>query len=269
MAKQKSNRYGRLLTAIFQAHYRKGLTKFTFKREEFETAAKKLKIEPIKNLGDLLYTYRYRRPLPEEIASTARKNYEWVIELAGRALYRFRLTKINRICPSPNHYVVKIPDATPELVTMYAMNDEQALLAKVRYNRLVDIFLRVTAYSLQNHLRTTVSGIGQIETDEVYVGVRNTGEQFIIPVQAKGGSDQIGAVQIRQDVEMCRNTFSNLTCRPVAVQFTRDEVDREVIVMFEFCEDGEELKVVDEKHYCLVPKTEISEEDLEVMSRSS
>lgn len=51
------------------------------------------------------------------------------------------------------------------------MSDEQALLAKVRYSRLVDIFLGIAAYSLQNHLRTSVVGIGQIEMDELYVGI--------------------------------------------------------------------------------------------------
>lgn len=67
----------------------------------------------------------------------------------------------------------KVPDATPGIVAKYAFNDEQALLAKVRYNRLVDIFTGVTCYSLQNHLRTTVSEIGQVETDEIYVGEKH------------------------------------------------------------------------------------------------
>ena len=38
------------------------------------------------------------------------------------------------------------------------------------------------AYSLQSHLRTTVPDVGQIETNELYVSVRNSGQQFIIPV---------------------------------------------------------------------------------------
>ena len=61
----------------------------------------------------------------------------------------------------------------------------------MRYNRLIDIFLGVTCYSLQNHLRTTVTGIGQVETDEIYVGIDKAGQQFIIPVQAKGGTDTV------------------------------------------------------------------------------
>jgi len=42
---------------------------------------------------------------------------------------------------------------------MYALGDEQALLAKLRYNRLLDIFTGVVCYSLQNHLRTNVPGM--------------------------------------------------------------------------------------------------------------
>lgn len=80
----------------------------------------------------------------------------------------------------------KVPDAPPGVIAMYSLNDEQALLAKLRYNRLVDIFTRVTCYSLQNHLRTAVPKLGQVETDEIYIGVDRRGAHYIFPVQAKG-----------------------------------------------------------------------------------
>lgn len=81
---------------------------------------------------------------------------------------------------------IGVPDATPELISQYALDDEQALLAIVRYNRLIDIFLGLATYSLQNHLRTTVKGIGQIEIDELYIGLDSNGCHYAIPVQAKG-----------------------------------------------------------------------------------
>jgi hypothetical protein len=46
----------------------------------------------------------------------------------------------------------------------------------MRYNRLLDIFTGVACYSLQNHLRTTVPDVGQVETDELYVGVDKNGQ---------------------------------------------------------------------------------------------
>ena len=183
-----------------------------------------------------------------------------MIELAGRARYRFRLAKLANIVPNPSMIAVKIPDATPEIISAYALSDEQALLAKVRYNRLLDIFLGLTTYSLQNHLRTTVKAMGdtQIEIDEVYVGVNKHGEQFALPVQAKGGSDRLSVVQTSQDIACCKEKFSGLTCRPISAQFMSDDV----IAMFELALDGEDVKLVEEKHYKLVPADQIGAEDL-------
>ena len=180
-----------------------------------------------------------------------------MIELAGHATYRFRLSQINRIVPNSNLIQIKIPDSTPEIIA-YALSDEQAKLAKVRYSRLIDIFLGITTYSLQNHLRTTVPDIGQIEIDEIYVGVNRNGTHFVIPVQAKGGNDQIGIVQTKQDIACCAVKFPELICRPVAAQFMADNL----IAMFELALEGDEIAVVEEKHYKMVPADEIYDEEL-------
>jgi hypothetical protein len=166
-APKKPNRYSAIIGTIFKNHYRAGQTQFEFSREEFVEIARKLKIALPKNLGDTIYSFRFRTALPSEIAATAGNDREWIIELAGRAKYRFRLAKLAHIVPNPNMIAIKIPDATPEIVAAYTLSDEQALLAKVRYNRLLDIFLGLTTYSLQNHLRPTVKAMGdaQIEVD--------------------------------------------------------------------------------------------------------
>jgi hypothetical protein len=167
--------------------------------------------------------------------------------------------KLNRIIPRDELITIKIPDATPEIIVAYALSDEQALLAKVRYNRLIDIFLGITAFSLQNHLRTTVKNIGQIEIDEMYVGVDRHGRQFIVPVQAKGGSDRHAVVQTQQDIAYCATKFPNLICRAVSAQFMSG--DR--IAMFELMLQDEEIRVAEEKHYQLVSSASISLEDLQ------
>jgi hypothetical protein len=151
--------------------------------------------------------------LPPEIVATAPKGMEWGIELAGKGQYRFKLSKLMRIVPRPDLIAVKIPDATPEIISAYALTHEQSLLAKVRYNRLIDVFLGIASYSLQNHLQTFVKDIGQIEIDEVYVGVNRHGQQYVVPVQAKGGADQLGVTQTRQDIACCVQKFPRLTCR--------------------------------------------------------
>ena len=118
---------------------------------------------------------------------------------------------------------------------------------------------------MQNHLRTTVKGIGQIEIDEVYVGVDKHGRQYVIPVQAKGGNDQHGVVQTIQDIAWCVAKLPRLICRPVSVQF----VSPTKIAMFELVAVEGVVKVADEKHYHLVPASDISADDLETYGRNT
>ena len=255
---RQPNRYQVIILRLFENHYIEGLTEFEFTRNEFVNIAKTLEIELPKNVGDVIYNFRYRNELPQTILDTATEGLEWIIEGTGRARYRFLQVKLNRIVPRNELVTIKIPDATPEIITAYALSDEQSLLAKVRYNRLVDIFLGVTAFSLQNHLRTTVKSIGQIEIDEIYVGVDRNGRQFIIPVQAKGGNDRHAVVQTQQDITYCLEKFPNLICRAVSAQFMSE--DR--IAMFELVLQDNEIRVAEEKHYCLVPSSAISADDL-------
>jgi hypothetical protein len=110
-----------------------------------------------------------------------------------------------------------------------------------------------------------VPSVGQIEVDELYVGVRNTGQQFIIPVQAKGGNDQIAATQVWQDLQLCKHAYPTLTPRLVAVQLT----SQDVIVMFELVFQDEELRKADERQYRLVAGSSITDAELETMSNTS
>ena len=63
-----------------------------------------------------------------------------------------------------------------------------------------------------------MKGLGQIEIDEVYVGVNKNGQQFVIPVQAKSGSDQLAATQTSQDVACGAEKYR--VCRAVRFQLS-------------------------------------------------
>lgn len=259
MAKpERTNRYKVLIESIFFSHFKPGTTEFTFAREEIVDVATKLGIKLPKNLGDVIYALRYRIEYPDNVVKTQPAGLEWIIEGAGRAGYRFRLVRAQRILPRADLARVAIPDATPELIRGYAMDDEQALLAIVRYNRLIDTFLGLTTYSLQNHLRTTVKGIGQIEIDELYIGLDRRGCHYVIPVQAKGRKDQIGIVQTTQDIRFVEEKFPGLRCRAVSAQF----MDDAVVALFELILQDGEIRVVDERHYKLVPISELDREQI-------
>ena len=202
--------YVSIIQAIFSAKFSLGARELDFEREEIRTVAANLDVPIPKNLGDLIYTFRYRAALPDSIQSTAPAGEIWVIRPVGRGRYRFALVPDRPLVPNDNLVQTKVPDSTPGVIAMYALSDEQALLARVRYNRLVDIFTGASCYSLQNHLRTTTPEMGQVETDEIYVGLDKRGAHYIIPVQAKGGSDRLNIVQIEQDYAVCAYKFPSL-----------------------------------------------------------
>lgn len=80
-------------------------------------------------------------------------------------------------------------------------------------------------------------------------------------MQAKGKLDQIGDVQIEQDLALCDEKFPELVARPIAAQF----MDEDSIALFECARDtdGAVVKLA-ERHYRLVPESEMSIEDLQL-----
>lgn len=252
------NRYARIMERIFLSRYRDGMQKVDFSREDIVKVARELDIALPKNLGDVIYSFRYRTALPASITSKAPEGKAWIIRPGGTALYNFFAAPIWNLTPSALLAEIKVPDSTPGIIAMYALSDEQALLAKLRYNRLIDTFLGITCYSLQNHLRTSVVGMGQVETDEVYVGVDRRGVHYVLPVQAKGGSDKHNIVQIEQDFALCAAKFPQLICRAIGAQFMEDNL----IALFEFESGDDGVRLRGEKHYRLVTPKDLTSADL-------
>lgn len=191
------NTYTRIIEAIFKAHYRRGATEVPFERQELADVAASLGIQRPKNLGDIVYSFRFRTPFPDSITRHAPEGRQWVIRKAGRSSYRFVLVGEWAVAPTQGLLCIKVPDSTPGIITKYALDDEQSLLARLRYNRLIDIFTGLTCYSLQNHLRRGVKGFGSVETDEIYLGLNRHGAHAVLPVQGKCGRDRMSVVPDR------------------------------------------------------------------------
>ena len=90
--------------------------------------------------------------------------------------------------------------------------------------------------------------MGQVETDEIYVGVDRRGAHYVFPVQAKGGKDKLSIVQIAQDMAVCAGKSPDLICRPIAAQFMEDDL----IALFELEQTSDGVAITSEKHYRLV-----------------
>ena len=80
---KKPNRYNQIIEQIFLDHYVKGATEVVFEREEIAAVAERLGVTPPKNVGDAIYSFRYRTDLPEAIRSRAPKGTSWIIRSAG------------------------------------------------------------------------------------------------------------------------------------------------------------------------------------------
>ena len=252
---------------IFAQHHNPGDDQVTFTRDDLIAAAVALGVPRPKNLGDIVYSLRYRVPLPDSIRQTAPPGREWAIFPGGNAVYTLRTVPFNLIEPRKGLRTIRLPDATPGVISKYSLTDEQALLARVRYNRLLDVFTGLACYPLQSHLRTSITitnaidgtpSSSQVETDDVYVGLDEHGSHHILPVQAKGGSDSLSVIQIWQDLRVAEQKFADLIARPVAAQF----MEQSVIALFEFQESNNQITIAREHHYSLVPPEELDSAEL-------
>lgn len=263
-----------IIETIFLARFSPDAQEVSFTRDDLVAAADAIGAPRPKNLGDIVYSLRYRVPLPEAVRREAPPGREWAIFPGGNAVYSLRTVPVNLIEPRQGLRAIRLPDSTPGVISRYALSDEQALLARVRYNRLLDVFTGLACYHLQSHLRTSVTiansidgtpSSSQVETDDLYVGLDEHGAHHILPVQAKGGSDALSVIQIWQDFRVAEQKFADLIARPIAAQF----MDDDVIALFEFEEVNDEITILREHHYNLVPPEELEPEELAAYRRAA
>lgn len=222
------------------------------------------------SIQDFVRFFRSEARWPKRIKATAPRGKTWIITGRGDAVYEFRLITTTILSADPGWFKTKVPDATPEIVECLNLSGEQLLLARIRYNRLVDLFCRCVAHPLQNHLRTTVKGLGQIEIDELYVGANRLGQHFIIPVQAKKEKDRLGVSQLIQDYEYCKIKHPGMIPRLLAVQLFAYKEDGKTFDRIAICEfvvreikDDLLIEKSSEEHFLLLPKSLISQSDFE------
>ena len=90
MAKRadKAAQYIPIISHIFENHWKRGVATFEFDRDEMIEAAKTLGIDRPLNLGDLIYSFKFRKELPDSIIETAPEGKSWLLESAGVSRYR-------------------------------------------------------------------------------------------------------------------------------------------------------------------------------------
>lgn len=245
---EREREYDRVISELFKRIYVPRTKELEFTKDELAKVCRDLGIT-IRNIPDILYTYRSRSALPKTIT----RKGNWIIEGKGRGKYAFiRLKRSPYIEVPLDLEAIPIPDSTPEIILKYSGPDEQSLLARIRYNRLVDIFLSLTAYQLQGHFRTSLKDTGQVEIDELYLGVDTEGTWYVIPIEAKGPDprDQIGLAQVRWLIAFAEQRYSELTVRPVAAKAWED--GSIFLIEFNPSSNLEEIRTVRYKRYILI-----------------
>lgn len=248
--------YDAVIERLFQAS---AASSYRFGRADINAAARAIAGKEIANVGDLIYTYRYRRPFPSAVSRVVPQTphhqpAEWALRLRGRVAgnttYEFGPVRQHYFEPAsrwPGDVPVLegkvagiVADATAVLHRGNKLSDEQALLARARSANLIAEALGLTnAVAFQSNKRTTHEDFGQIEIDELYVGTdAETGQRFVIPVQVKTGNDKLSVVQVEQDWKWCREQFGRagwevvpLGLRPLTSPASGGPLD---VAIFEF-----------------------------------
>ena len=246
----KLNAYDKVLIAVFKKHWRTGLTEVFFSKDDLINEASRIGVR-IKNLADILYTYRSRRALPDEIKSKG----NWVIAARGSGKYAFVVVAGSSVVEISRHLkIYPIPYAVPEIVGSNLAQDEQGLLTIVRYNRLLDVFTGLACFHLQSHFRTQVPNHGQVEIDDLYVGIDKDGQGFVLPVEAKGEGESLGVDKAVALTLFARTKYRHLICRPIAV--IRESANLITCVEFEPVEELSKVVVLDIRRYQLIQESE-------------
>jgi DNA methylase len=236
--------YDHIIEHVFRQCYATtpDLKELPFTLRDVVNAAAHLSLE-LRNPPDVTYTYRTgRSALPNTILAQG----NWAIIGDGKGKYKFiRLTRSPYVTIPEDLKIIRILDATPQIVLKYQGKDEQGVLARIRYNRLIDTFTSLTTYHLQGHFRTALPGIGQVEIDDLYIGIDIDGNGYILPVEAKSETrkDQLGVVQITNMIKFARKYFPDLKVRPIGIKVLKN-----TFVFLEF-NDTDDVEVVATERY--------------------
>lgn len=199
------------------------------------------------NIGDIIYSFRHRNPLPDHIQSTAPEGREWIIELAGRGTYRFKKANINRIFPSQELSPLETMDLTPPFIHTLDLPGTSRLDSIIRYNDLVADALSIMADHVQSHLRTSLASVGQIEVGSLYV---STNANVIIPVHLSAKDETINGLKAAQNIRFAAEKYPQMTCRAIIAQL----LDENHVVLFEVVPDGDGVRVIGESQARFYPR---------------
>jgi hypothetical protein len=217
--------YVPILVDIFQRKYQDGDEIVEFTLDEVRETAERLDIK-IRNPSDLIYRMKSRTKLPSEILDKGFK----IIKIVKKGVYQFQLGE-STIVDLTRENVFQIQDTTPVAVRRFLEEklseiDEQGLLTIIHYCDLLSHFTGLKIYRLKSHVRKSIVNIGQVEVDEVDIGIGldSLETPIIFPIEAKSASDPLNWTQIANQVNFSKQLFLNYVIRPIGIKVDYDSL---------------------------------------------
>lgn len=215
--------YVPILLYIFKKYYKESDTLVRFTLDDVRSAAIDLNIK-VRNPSDVIYRMRSRTELPKEITD---KGF-YILRQVERGVYQLEIGA-SPIIPLPIGEITETIDQTPLPVRRLlpeniAEIDEQGLLTLIHYCNLLSHFTGLQVFRLKSHVRKGVRQIGQVEVDEVDVGVALdiTETPIVFPIEAKAAPDALNWTQVSAQVAFAKQVFPGHTVRPIAVKVDYD-----------------------------------------------
>ena len=158
------NDYQKAIAWVFDKYHKPGAREVRFTLDDVREAARRARPDHRQPM-DVIYSFRTGRKheLPKGVSERAPEGSIWVLWGDGKSKYRAvveNATEAHFDADLGTSRRSSMPDSTPGIISKYAMRDEQALLASIRYNRLLDIYTGIACYSLQESLSHTDKGMG-------------------------------------------------------------------------------------------------------------
>jgi hypothetical protein len=246
----RSKVYTPTLLAIFRKKFTPGAATVDFTLDELRQELEAAGLQA-RNLPDLIYRMKSRTALPDEIQTQGFR----ILEIVNRGSYRLVLGEATLIDYPEQDRIEVVEDRTPPAVrnllgTDVGSLDEQGFLSIIRYNDLIARFLETRTFHLKAHVRKSVTGVGQVEVDDLHValpGQDSKGSLAIVPVEAKAKDDPVNRVQIAQQIRFAKQWYPGLAIRPITVKLFEDGL----ILFMEFnpTTDPNELQILHYSHF--------------------
>ncbi|WP_204115957.1 hypothetical protein [Shimia biformata] len=210
-------KYEALISVLFSTLYHPDQTALSFTREDLVAAANNLGVSPPSNIGDVLYAYRHRAPLPAWIQATATEGKAWSIEPAGRGQYVMAQSAPLWIEAPDDIEMSWLEDPTPGTAREFGLEGTALLEAILRSGDVLSDFLQLDMYHLQSQVRTHIASFGQVEIGMSFVGA-DTETSVAVAVQLCGQGGAVSLAKMGQYDAYLQSRFFGHTSRQVIAQ---------------------------------------------------